>query len=221
MFESVTKMFNTKKFNDVFEKYDIEFNNRTLTNGIFLLGNGDELKQESLQKIVMHTIEKGYGLIYVATKGNDFIDNVESFVTKTRNTRRHHPVSGDMSSINALSLTSEMQHAKIVEIALQKFDASDVDVVYERLNLQFKKLFHDMYTNFKAYPKKEGLRFVVLVDSYDEKHLKAFTNMEFFQTMKDYDVGFVFCVEKDYFQSKLNPHKEHLKEIPRFNMFEC
>lgn len=224
MFENVTNLFKTKKsYEDLFEKYELEFSNKTLTNGIWLLGDDKEqnLKEKTLEKTLEYLIQKDYGVIYISTGENEYIKKIDDIVTKKRHSRNHHPVAGDMASINSLNFPKELQNTKIVEIDLTKYDKEDEAIVLERLNLQFKKLFHDMYTNFKAYPKKEGLRSVIIIDEYDPKKFKAFTNIEFFQTMKDYDIGFIFGVERDFFEKKLNPHKEQLKQIVRFNILEC
>lgn len=220
MFESVKSMFKANKQSDFFKKYDIEFTNRVFTNGIFMMGENDNIRKNTLELMLQHLTQKGYPYIYISTGQNDYIQAIEEIVTTTRNTRRYQEVTGEMASVNSINFIQELQKAKIVSIDLQKYSDSDKEVVLQRINLQFKKLFHDLYTNFTHYKKKEGLRGVIFIDEYDVKDFKVFSNMEFFQTMKDYDIGFVFCVEDRFDTTKMNGHKEQLLKIPHFNFWQ-
>ena len=214
-------MFGQKEqVGDLFEKYDVEFSHRALTNGLWLMGENDGVRKRTVEMMLSHLVEKGYPFLYISTGANEYVKMIEDIVTKKRNIRRYHPVTEDMSSVNSINLPSDFEHAKIVEVDLTKYSESDQKVVVERLNFQIKKLLHDMYENFKKYQKRESLRGVIFIDEYDVKLFKVFTNMEIFDIMKNYEIGFVFCVEENFIDTKNNAHKENLKEIPHFNFWE-
>lgn len=214
-------MFGQKEqVNDLFEKYDVEFSHRALTNGLWLMGEDEGIRQRTIEMLLLHLTEKGHPFLYVSTGANEYVKMIEDIVTKKRNIRRYHPVKGEMSSVNSINLPSDFEHAKIVEVDLSQYSESDQKIVIERINLQIKKLLHDMYENFKKYQKRESLRGVIFIDEYDVKLFKVFSNMESFEIMKDFDIGFVFCVEKEFMEKKSNTHKDQIKQIPRFNFWQ-
>ncbi len=207
---------------DLFEENDLEFNHRLLTNGVWLEGeNKFGQREKTFQLVLEHLVQKNYPLLFISdNKESALHAKLEDMVTQKRRTRDYQRITEEMTSINSLHLTDSFQKHKIVHIDLSIFTESDQKVVLERLNHQLKLLFKDMYANFKKYQKKESLRGLICIDGYDIKQFKVFANMEFFETMRDFEIGFIFGVEQGFFAKKGNPHIDNLNDIVHFTTLQ-
>ncbi|MGM0533189.1 MAG: hypothetical protein ACQERK_01685 [Campylobacterota bacterium] len=222
MFDSIKSVFSKKPVQTLIEQSDIEFSHRLLSNGLWLEGENKHNQRFITQKCIFeYLLKHQYPILFIATAQNPMNDLIEELVTAARQSRRYQKITSSMSSVNALNLKEAFQNKKIVHIDLQIFSDSDKKVVLERLNHQLKLFFSDLHVNFKAYEKKESLRGVIFIDHYDVKDFKVFTSTQYFETMRDYEIGYVFGVEKEFLSTSMNAHKEKLKDIKHFTFLQA